>query len=160
MYEWSHEAAIDTINSGDSINYLIEVDSSTPDPLNPLTPIVTPITNLQFESIGDELPDTVTITNNSNSILIEGTVDASAIFESIAYSVNGNSIPVDTIDELPEGAEVHNMVPENTRYKYYIWRVYADDNGTLVERTFTLTVIVSWNAARAMIIQKVGEIVQ
>lgn len=160
MVTWSHEAEIATIDSGSSISYSITAEVEGTDPIT-MEPVIETVDDLLYEEATDEneiLPDDIIVQENGTSVDISGTISANAPFIEIAYSDNGEEIIVDSIDDIPFSSKVTKLIPSLTEYKYFKWRVYSESDEE-VDRTFTLSVRVSWNDARDTIINLVGEIV-
>jgi hypothetical protein len=171
-YEWSHVSNIGSIDSGDSVSYSIYVERVE----TTITPAVPPETeerffvdDLKFEQIiqdeSDYLPDGVTISNENTSVDISGPVKVPPQFVELAYSDRGVSYQIQTIEELPKGARAYKLIPDDKEYKYYQWKVYAQDeenpleeDPVLVERSFTLEVAIDFNDTKTVIQRIVSEI--
>ena len=165
-YEWSHIAQIATIDSGDSISFTIFVERIEFDTITELEtrtkldvtyePIINEPQRLE------ELPETVAVADDGVEVIMSGIVDAQAYFTDMAYSVDGNSRTVQNISDIPSGAKVHKLIPSSEEYKYYMWKVFAndaEDDDLLVERTFTLKARITWDAANTTIKKLASEIV-
>jgi len=165
-YEWSHIAQIATIDSGDSISFTIFVERIEVDPITEvetrtkLDVTYEPIINEPQRL--EELPETVSVSDDGVEVIISGIVDAQAYFTDMAYSVDGDSRTVQNISDIPSGAKVHKLIPSSEEYKYYMWKVFAndaEDDDFLVERTFTLKARITWDAANKTIKKLASEIV-
>ena len=165
-YEWSHIAQIATIDSGDSISFTIFVERIEVDPITmvetrtKLDVTYEPIINEPQRL--EELPETVSVSDTGTDIDISGVVNAQAEFIDMAYSVDGDSRTVQNISDIPSGAKVHKLIPSSEEYKYYMWKVFAndaEDDDFLVERTFTLKARITWDAANTTIKKLASEIV-
>ena len=165
-YEWSHIAQIATIDSGDSISFTIFVERIEVDPITELEtrtkldvtyePIINEPQRLE------ELPETVSVSDDGVEVIMSGIVNAQAEFIDMAYSVDGDSRTVQNISDIPSGAKVHKLIPSSEEYKYYMWKVFAndaEDDDLLVERTFTLKARITWDAANTTIKKLASEIV-
>jgi len=159
MITWSHEAAIATVDSGSIISFSISAENEMTDPIT-MEPVIESVSDLKYEKAQQEtevLPDHISIQENGTSVDISGTIKANAPFIEMAYSDNGEHVYVDKIEDIPSGAKPTKLIPSPTEYKYFRWRVYSESNSE-ADRTFTLTVIVSWDDAKQTIIKLVGEI--
>ena len=164
-YEWSHIAQIATIDSGDSISFTIFVERIEVDPITmvetrtKLDVTYEPIIN-ESQRL-EELPETVAVADDGVEVIMSGIVDAQAYFTDMAYSVDGNSRTVQNISDIPSGAKVHKLIPSSEEYKYYMWKVFANDaeDDLLIERTFTLKARITWDAANKTIKKLASEIV-
>ena len=164
-YEWSHIAQIATIDSGDSISFTIFVERIEVDPITmvetrtKLDVTYEPIINEPQRL--EELPETVVVADDGVEVIMSGIVDAQAYFTDMAYSVDGNSRTVQNISDIPSGAKVHKLIPSSEEYKYYMWKVFANDaeDDLLIERTFTLKARITWDAANKTIKKLASEIV-
>jgi hypothetical protein len=165
-YEWSHIAQIATIDSGDSISFTIFVERIEVDPITEvetrtkLDVTYEPIINEPQRL--EELPETVSVSDDGVEVIMSGIVNAQAEFIDMAYSVDGDSRTVQNISDIPSGAKVHKLIPSSEEYKYYMWKVFAndaEDDDFLVERTFTLKARITWDAANKTIKKLASEIV-
>jgi len=165
-YEWSHIAQIATIDSGDSISFTIFVERIEVDPITEvetrtkLDVTYEPIINEPQRL--EELPETVSVSDDGVEVIMSGIVNAQAEFIDMAYSVDGDSRTVQNISDIPSGAKVHKLIPSSEEYKYYMWKVFAndaEDDDLLVERTFTLKARITWDAANTTIKKLASEIV-
>ena len=165
-YEWSHIAQIATIDSGDSISFTIFVERIEVDPITmvetrtKLDVTYEPIINEPQRL--EELPETVSVSDDGVEVIMSGIVNAQAEFIDMAYSVDGDSRTVQNISDIPSGAKVHKLIPSSEEYKYYMWKVFAndaEDDDLLVERTFTLKARITWDAANTTIKKLASEIV-
>ena len=165
-YEWSHIAQIATIDSGDSISFTIFVERIEVDPITEvetrtkLDVTYEPIINEPQRL--EELPETVSVSDDGVEVIMSGIVNAQAEFIDMAYSVDGDSRTVQNISDIPSGAKVYKLIPSSEEYKYYMWKVFAndaEDDDLLVERTFTLKARITWDAANTTIKKLASEIV-
>lgn len=176
-YEWSHVSNIGSINSGDSISYSIfveRVETTVNEPTEPGGETTETeerffVNNLKFEQIiedeSDYLPDGVIISNENTSVDLSGPVDVPPQFIELAYSDRGVKYKIETIEELPKGARAYKLIPDDKEYKYYQWRIYAQDDENpleedpvLIERSFTLEVAIDFNKTKNVVQQIVSEI--
>lgn len=168
-YEWSLQPDLGTVDKDDSVSYSISVERvETTNAIPPETEDTVErydVDDLKFEQIieteDDYLPDGITIDVGDILVSVSGIINTPVQFIDLAYSNQGVTYDVDTIDEIPKGSRAYKLVPDDSEYKYYYWRVYAIDdenNDELVERTFTLRVQLSFDDAKQTIKKIVSEI--
>lgn len=168
-YEWSLEPFLGIVQKDSSITYTIFLERlETTYAILPEEEDVVQrfdVGPLKFEQIvndeSDYLPDGITIDISTFQVIVSGIINTPVQFIQLAYSNNGVSYEVNTINEIPKGSKAYELVPDDKEYKYYYWRVYVADvenENQLVERTYTLQVQLDFDDAKQIIKQIVSEI--